>query len=841
MAIGQSDGSIILNTKVDTSGINKGFSSIEGGAKKMASTVGKAFLAISAAATAAIASIVKASVQAYAENEQLVGGVETLFKTSSKKVIEYARQAYKTTGMSANEYMANVTSFSASLLSSLGGDTDKAAEVANAALVSISDNANKMGTDMGSVTLAFQGFAKQQYMLLDNLKIGYGGTRGEMERLLKDAQAITGVKYDINNLADVYTAIGVIQEKLGIAGTTAKEAATTISGAGAMTKAAWQNVLVAISGGSDLDVAIENLVESVSVYFENIVPVVERALGGVGSLVEKVAPLLVQTVAKSLIKAIPSLLSAVYQMIIGLSKGIYQGIIDLFTGGAKETFSEQSESIEKSVENQKELTKAVEETNDAVKKTTAGFDTVQILSGGIAEDMSVGDVVSEIGVAGGLSEYIEIEETEKQLSQFEISLRRVFSSISSYIQSAWNSKPVQAFWSAATSYGKTGLIAIQNIGATIWENLKITWKNIEGNFGEMTSNMIVLWVTFWQDFQGGIDKWGRPLIDNISGVFNSIWTNAVYPYIKFIAESWVDLARILKDEWEEYGWPLIDNIGEFSRNVVELFQKIYDNILDPIIKPLLETMNSLWDEHISSMIEKAVEFVMKLSNGAREIYNEFIHPVVMWLIDFLAPVWAWISTYIVGVFDSVITFVSDAASALFDILNGMIDFIVGVFAGDWERAWEGVKTIFKSVFDGLVAILKLPINLIIDAINSLIAGLNKVSFDLPNWGVLGDWAGKSFGINIPQIPKLAQGAVIPPNREFLAVLGDNKRENEIVSPVSTMKQAFMEAMVEMGGMGQTTKEEHYYLNETELMSIMYRLVRGGERLKGESLVNGGAY
>jgi hypothetical protein len=594
-------------------------------------------------------------------------------------------------------------------------------------------------------------------------------------------------------------------------------------------------------GGGDLDVAIENLVESVSVYFKNIVPVVERALGGVGSLVEKVAPLLVQTVAKSLIKSIPSLLSAVYQMIIGLSKGIYQGIIDLFTGGAKETFSEQSESIEKSVENQKELTKAVEETNDAVKKTTAGFDTVQILSGGIAQDMSVDDVVSEIGVAGGLSEYIEIEETEKQLSQFEISLRRVFSSISSYIQSAWNSKPVQAFWSAAKSYGKTGLIAIQNIGATIWENLKITWQNIEGNFGEMTSNMIVLWVTFWQDFQGGIDKWGRPLIDNISGVFNSIWTTAVYPYIKFIAESWADLARILKDEWEEYGWPLIDNIGEFASNVVELFQKIYDNILEPIIKPLLETMNSLWDEHISSMIEKAVEFVMKLSNGAREIYNEFIHPVVMWIIDFLAPVWAWISTYIVGVFGSVITFVSDSASALFDILNGMIDFIVGVFAGDWERAWEGVKTIFKGVFDGLVVILKLPINLIIDAINALIAGLNKVNFDLPNWGVLGDWAGKSFGINIPQIPKLALGAVIPPNREFLAVLGDQRSGTNIEAPAELIKQMAMEAMLEVGAMGQTQKEEHYYLNETELMSIMYRLVRGGERLKGESLVNGGAY
>lgn len=172
MAIAQSDGSIVLTTKVDQGGLKEGMSSFATSAKKTASTAGKAFLAIGAAATAATVAIVKSSVDAFAEYEQLVGGVETLFKGSSKKLIEYANQAYKTAGLSANQYMATVTGFSASLLQSLDGDTEKAADIANQALIDMSDNANKMGTSMESIQYAYQGFAKQNYTMLDNLKLG---------------------------------------------------------------------------------------------------------------------------------------------------------------------------------------------------------------------------------------------------------------------------------------------------------------------------------------------------------------------------------------------------------------------------------------------------------------------------------------------------------------------------------------------------------------------------------------------------------------------------------------------------------------------------------------------
>lgn len=262
-------GKLIIKIDGDT----KGFYDKTGQINKFTSTALKSIAKGAAAVGAAMVTIGTLSIKNFADYEQLVGGVDTLFKTSSQKLQKYAAEAYKTAGISANTYMENVTSFSASLLSSLAGDTEKAADVANMALTDMSDNSNKMGTSMESITMAYQGFAKQQYMLLDNLKLGYGGTKTEMERLLKDAQAISGVKYDISNLADVYNAIHVIQTELGITGTTAKEASTTITGSFKMAKAALDNLLVGIADPSqDIDVLVENFVSSVKTVIDNVMP-----------------------------------------------------------------------------------------------------------------------------------------------------------------------------------------------------------------------------------------------------------------------------------------------------------------------------------------------------------------------------------------------------------------------------------------------------------------------------------------------------------------------------------------------------------------------------------------
>lgn len=219
---------------------------------------------------AAISKVVTSAFTEGAALEQSLGGVETLFKKHADIVKKNAQDAYKTAGVSANEYMENVTSFSASLLSSLGGDTRKAAEVAHTAMVDMSDNANKFGSDMQSIQNAYQGFAKQNYTMLDNLKLGYGGTKSEMERLLQDAQKLSGVEYNIDNLSDVYNAIHTIQQNLDITGTTAKEASTTFSGSFASMKAAAKNFLGVLTSGGDADKAFNDLIGSTETFFGNV-------------------------------------------------------------------------------------------------------------------------------------------------------------------------------------------------------------------------------------------------------------------------------------------------------------------------------------------------------------------------------------------------------------------------------------------------------------------------------------------------------------------------------------------------------------------------------------------
>ena len=277
--------------------------------------VGKTVAVGLAAGTTAIAGLATAAIKEYANYEQLVGGVETLFKESAEIVQGYAENAYKTAGISANAYMETVTSFSASLLQSLNGDTQKAAAVADMAITDMADNANKMGTSMETIQTAYQGFAKQNYDMLDNLKLGYGGTKEEMERLLEDAAKLSGVEYDISNLNDVYEAIHVVQTEMGITGTTAKEASSTISGSLATVKASWSDLLTAISSGENIDGAINNLVEGVLSFGDNLIPRIESTLEGVGKAIQTVVPKIAQKVPTLLNTVMPILVNSAVTLI----------------------------------------------------------------------------------------------------------------------------------------------------------------------------------------------------------------------------------------------------------------------------------------------------------------------------------------------------------------------------------------------------------------------------------------------------------------------------------------------------------------------------------------------
>ena len=355
----------------------KGATAAFNGLKKLAGISFKALTVGLAGAATATGVLVKNAVSAYADYEQLVGGVETLFGAGGLSIEDYAKSvgksvgsvkgeyntlmesqnlvlknandAYKTAGLSANQYMDTITSFSASMIASVGGDTKKAAELSNMAIVDMSDNANKMGTSMDSIIQTYQSLAKGNYAMLDNLKLGYGGTKEELKRLLKDASKLTGKKFKISNYSDVVEAIHAIQENMGITGTTAKEASSTISGSLASMKAAWGNLMPAlIQGGDAFDQCVDNLVDSAKTFFKNIKPAITKALSGIGDLITELAPIIeaefptlidellppllkaATALLKGLIIALPSIAKTIINEIPDILKGVGEAIADAF-------------------------------------------------------------------------------------------------------------------------------------------------------------------------------------------------------------------------------------------------------------------------------------------------------------------------------------------------------------------------------------------------------------------------------------------------------------------------------------------------------------------------------
>lgn len=297
----------------------------------------KAAAAATAAAAGAVIALTKSAVENYGEYEQLVGGVETLFKDSAGTVEEYAKNAYQTAGLSANEYMETVTSFSASLLQSMGNDTAAAAEKADQAITDMSDNANKMGTDMQSIQNAYQGFAKQNYTMLDNLKLGYGGTKEEMQRLIDDANALNAAQgnytnYSIESYADIVDAIHTVQTEMGITGTTALEASTTIEGSIGAMKAAYANFVTGLGNdNADISELSSQLIQSVGTVAENVLPVVETVLKNIAEAVQRDGPEMIKKFVSYAIEKLPEVISLGLQMVISLVKGIAQNIPQLVT------------------------------------------------------------------------------------------------------------------------------------------------------------------------------------------------------------------------------------------------------------------------------------------------------------------------------------------------------------------------------------------------------------------------------------------------------------------------------------------------------------------------------
>lgn len=298
----------------------------------IAKTVGKGILIGTGSVVTAGVGLVKQVSASYGQLQQSIGGIETLFGDSAKKVIENANNAYTTAGISANEYMQQVTSFSASLLQSLGGDTEKACESADMAIRDMADNSNKMGTSMEMIQNAYQGFSKQNYTMLDNLKLGYGGTKTEMERLLADAEKISGIKYDINNLNDVYSAIHVIQQELGITGTTALEAGATIEGSFNSLSASWENFIAGLGNpDADMKMLVDNLAKGLSGAVNNVTPIIDNMVAVLPTVMDALIGA-VNDLAPKFIETFTTLITQVIDGIVKLLPAIIPAIVDMVNG-----------------------------------------------------------------------------------------------------------------------------------------------------------------------------------------------------------------------------------------------------------------------------------------------------------------------------------------------------------------------------------------------------------------------------------------------------------------------------------------------------------------------------
>ena len=343
-------GKVEYITDVDTSGLDQGLNDAESKVEKSSGKIGSAFSKIAkvsaaalAGATTAVGALAKSAVESFGDYEQLVGGVETLFKSSSDTVMEYANNAYRTAGMSANEYMETVTGFSARLLQGLGGDTEKAAKYGDMAITDMADNANKMGTSIENIQNAYQGFAKQNYTMLDNLKLGYGGTASEMARLINDSgvlgDTMTVTANNVNEVSfdKMIEAIHVVQEDMGITGTTALEASETIQGSVNSMKAAWSNLVVGLADDTqDFDALLGNFISTVGDVAKNIIPVLKTTLSGIAQLIQELAPIiaeqlpgLISEIVPPLIEAAGSILNAVIEALPVLIVSLGQALIEL--------------------------------------------------------------------------------------------------------------------------------------------------------------------------------------------------------------------------------------------------------------------------------------------------------------------------------------------------------------------------------------------------------------------------------------------------------------------------------------------------------------------------------
>lgn len=617
--------------------LSKAFSTIGKGA----AALGKAVVSGMAVAGAGVAALATKSIQSYADYEQLTGGIETLFKGSSGKVMEYANQAFQTAGMSANDYMETVTGFSASLLQSLGNDTNAAAEKANMALIDMSDNANKMGSDMESIKNAYAGFAKQNYTMLDNLKLGYGGTQEEMQRLLKDAQEFSGIEYDISSYADVVDAIHVVQTEMGITGTTAKEASTTISGSISSMKASWENLLTALASEKlDVSAYVDSFVNSVSTVGENLLPRIQIVLDGIVQMVDKLAPMLISKIPGILTSLLPAIISTTTSLINSIIS-ILPALLDMLTG----TILPQ-----------------------VLTGMTSIFEAlISALPQGVTSIVSALPVLIPQLISGLVSLIVILCEN------LPLILQPIIDSLPLIITSTCNALLMNL---PQLIMGVGQLIL--GLAMAIPQLCTALWESVKGIFSTLLSNMAVWFAP--------ITQWFSSIWQGFIQIVSTCWEtikNAISVALKFIgsiisaAISIITLPfRFIWENCKEYVYDAfewikekIDAAIEFIKNLVQTgFNFVKEKIINPIIAAKDKAVE------IFNNIKNAIsEKITAVKNKVSEIFNN-IKSKISGTVDS-------IKSKVTNVFNAVKSAMEKPIQTARDTIKGIVDKIKGFFSG----------------------------------------------------------------------------------------------------------------------------------------------------------------
>ena len=684
-----SDGKIIIDTSIDSSGAEKDIKSLTSKLGSIAGTATKTLAKVSAvmatAAAGAIGVLTKLSVEQYAEYEQLTGGVETLFKNSSDKVMEYANNAYESAGMSANEYMSTITGFAASLLQGLGGDTEKAAQIGNMAVTDMSDNANKMGTAIERIQDAYQGFAKQNYTMLDNLKLGYGGTKTEMERLLADAQKISGVKYDISNFNDVIEAIHVIQEQMGITGTTSLEAASTIEGSLNMTKSAWTNLLTGMAdSNADFDVLVQNLVNSLGSLGENLLPRIKIAIEGIGELIRTLLPKVLDEIPEMMASLFPESMQEDI-------KTIFEGIVEAIkttVDFAMQWIPKITEGFAWFLENSSTIVGGILAISAAVAGFKAGAMITKVVKSWqeaqlalALYEMSAEGAAVKQGVLNGV---FSVWETLVALFTGKITLATVATTLWSKAQAVLNgilsANPIGFIiagvvalvagiiylWNTNDGFREAIINAwnsIKEVGIAVWEwlvkfftedipnawnNLVVFFQGIPDWFGELWTKVTDKFKEWGENIKSFFTETIPTLIQQVFDWFNEL------PYKIGYALGYA-LGSII--QWGVDTWNyLITNVPIWIENVVNFFAQLPGKIWTWLV----ETFN------------KVTTWGSNMLNKAKEIGTNFINNIINWVEKLPGKFSSWLNDTI----SKVVSFASDLGQRASQAGKNMVDNII---------------------------------------------------------------------------------------------------------------------------------------------------------------------